>query len=246
MQITYFRIENYRSIRLAECVEPPDFMVICGGNGCGKSAVLNALMAAKERAGAYGNFVFDSAAVSADAKSSTITMRLKFSDVERDFVRREFRNECPESDEIIVEIKKGGEAQTKKRSAIVSKLLSSYTGSQEDSPGFFEYIDAHRPFPKTQLTIWDSTSLLDKHAKGTLAAESSHKFQFTKAYLAGMVFQDLQHLQKANELGRLEDTDSLKEIRDFFDTFFAPMKFLGVTIHTAPFQYRIGTPRGGH
>jgi hypothetical protein len=54
MRIVSFRIENFRNLRLAECSSVPDFMLICGGNGCGKSALLEALMTAKEYAGAYG------------------------------------------------------------------------------------------------------------------------------------------------------------------------------------------------
>lgn len=107
MRLKSFRIENFRNLRLAECAGPPDFMVICGGNGCGKSAVLNALMTAKERAGAYGNFDFDPRAVSADANSATIELSLEFSDVERDFVGRQFKAECPETDRIVIEIKRG-------------------------------------------------------------------------------------------------------------------------------------------
>ena len=34
MRITCFRIENFKNIRLVECSDPPDFMVVCGGNGC--------------------------------------------------------------------------------------------------------------------------------------------------------------------------------------------------------------------
>ena len=44
MKITSFRVENYRNLRLAEASDPPDFMVVCGGNGSGKSALLNALI----------------------------------------------------------------------------------------------------------------------------------------------------------------------------------------------------------
>ena len=39
MQIVSFRIENFRNLRFAECTNVPEFMVICGGNGCGKSAL---------------------------------------------------------------------------------------------------------------------------------------------------------------------------------------------------------------
>ena len=43
MQITQFRVENNRSIRLAECQNLPWVMIVTGPNGCGKSTLLQAL-----------------------------------------------------------------------------------------------------------------------------------------------------------------------------------------------------------
>lgn len=244
MRITSFRIENFRNLKLAECTNPPDFMVICGGNGCGKSAVLNALMTAKEHAGAYGNFEFDPRTVSADADQALITMQLSFADNEREFVRRQFSYECPESDEIVIEIKKGGQARAPKRSRLVKDLLGWYSKSYLNSPGFFDYIDAHRPVPKVTLSTWDASFLSDERAKGTLGAAGTAKFQHTKAYLAGLAMQDIQEAQASHRAGNVVFKDSLKPIRDFFDGFFAPMKFKDVLIHTSPFEFAIETPRG--
>src|SRR5687767_5253648 len=106
MRIKAFRIENFRNLKLAECTDPPDFMVICGGNGCGKSALLNALMTAKEHAGAYGNFSFDPRAVSADAETASVSLFLEFNEIERDFMTRQYNVECPPADEIVIEIKR--------------------------------------------------------------------------------------------------------------------------------------------
>jgi len=43
MRLSQFRIENQRSIRLAECPAVPKLMVVAGPNGAGKSTLLNAL-----------------------------------------------------------------------------------------------------------------------------------------------------------------------------------------------------------
>jgi predicted ATPase len=244
MRITHFRIENFRNLKLAECSNPPDFMVICGGNGCGKSALLNALMTAKEHAGAYGNFQFDPRAVSASEDQALISVGLQFNEIEREFVMRQFKAECPNTDEIVIEIKKGGAARATKRSATTKHLLGYYSKSFLDSPGFFDYIDAYRIAPKTQLSTWDASFLSDQRAKETLGAEGPAKFRNTKAYLAGLVMQDLQNAQASHRSGHMEFRDSLKPIRDFFDNFFSPMKFKDVLIHTSPFQYIIETPRG--
>src|SRR5580765_365849 len=107
MRILSFRIENFRNLSLAECTHLPDFVVVCGGNGSGKSALLEALMTAKEYAGAYGSFEFDPHAVSADASSALIALRVAFSEEERAFVKKTYNEECPAEDETIISIAKG-------------------------------------------------------------------------------------------------------------------------------------------
>lgn len=242
MQILRFKIENFRNLRVAECDPVPNFMAICGANGCGKSALLEALMTAKEHAGGYGHFTFDQRTVSADADKATISMTLSFTDREREFVKSFFRNDCPETDEVVIEINKGGGAKTIKRSGPVHQLLG-YFSRTYGSPGFFDFINAHRQMQKTQLSSWDATFLSDDRAKQTLA-RSENKFQFTKQYLAGLKMSDLQFLQTSLKKGEPERRDSLQKIREFFDLFFAPMRFNDVYIDTSPFLFSISTPVG--
>ena len=244
MRIKRFKIENFRNIKLAECDNPPDFMLICGGNGCGKSALLNALMTAKEHAGAYGSYHFDARAVSADADKATIAITLEFSPNERAFVQEKWNTECNESEEVVVEITKGGKLQTRNRSNGAARLLSFYSRTVLNSPGFFDYIDAYRLAPKKDLSTWNSQALSDDQAKTTLGAIGSQKFAFTKEYLASLVMKDAQDMLAARRGGKELFPDSLKPIRDFFDDFFSPMKFVDVRLDTSPFQYIIGTPRG--
>jgi len=242
MRILKFRIENFRNLNLVECSEVPDFMVICGGNGCGKSALLEALMTAKEYAGSYGNFRFDPMVVSANAEKAIITLLLKFSEKEREFVREKFSIECPETDEIIVEISKGASGRVIKRSKSTFRLCSYYSRSL-NSPGFFDYINAYRRMKKLRLQTWDSSFLSDQHTKETLAINVD-KFQNTKRYLAALKMRDLQNIQIASRSGTEITDNSLEEISKFFDNFFKPMKFEDVDITTSPFKFSISTPMG--
>jgi predicted ATPase len=245
MRITKLRIENFRNISLAECENPPDFMVICGGNGCGKSAFLQALMTVKEHAGSYGAFEYDQRAVSADATKATISMTLAFSEADREFVStKPWGGPCPAQDEIVVEIEKGGQGRATKRSGPVHNLLGWYSRQYLNPPGFFDFIEAYRLSPKKQLSAWNAEYLSDERAKQTLGAQGSQKFQFTKEYLASLVMGDLQDMQRSHHDGNLLFPDSLKPIRDFFNQFFAPMQFREVRIDTSPFKYIIDTPRG--
>lgn len=242
MQILAFQIENYRNLRFAECSAVPDFMVICGGNGCGKSSLLEALMTAKEHAGSYGNFNFDPKAVSADAESAKILLTVSFSDPEREFVQRQYKQDCPEKDDIEINIIKGGSAKAAKRSRPVSRLLSYYSATK-GSPGFFDYITAHRQTKKQNLSKWDAAYLSDEHAKQTLAGIQD-KFQQTKQYLAGLKMADLQKLQSSLLEGEAKYIDSLSEIRETFNRFFAPLGFVDVYIDRSPFGFVVATPAG--
>ena len=239
MRIISFCVENFRNLRFAEYSGLSDFVVICGSNGCGKSALLEALMTAKERVGAYGHFSFDPRAVSADSQKSVITMNLEFTEDEQQFVKNKYNTECTKTEEITVTIDKSGSTQLSRRSNAVQHLLSYYSHTL-GSPGFFDYINAYRYQRKSQLQTWEPSLLSDDRTKQTLAL-SENKFQYTKQYLTSLKMHDLQVLQKS---GGSDFEDSLEEIRQFFDLFFTPMKFKDVIIYESPFKFIISTPSG--
>lgn len=242
MRVTSFHVENFRNLKLAEYDDVPDFMVICGGNGCGKSALLEALMTAKEHAGAYGNFRFDPRAVSVDSSKAMITMQVTFSEAEQEFVQKTYGESCPDLDEIVIEIDKAGGGRPIKRSRSVSRIFSYYSRAR-GSPGYFDYISAQRQTQKVDLKNWDASYLSDETAKRTLAVDQQ-KFQMTKQYLAGLKMNDLQAIQSSQRSGKLTIPDSLAEIRELFDRFFAPLKFVDVHIDESPFQFIVATPVG--
>lgn len=55
---------------------------------------------------------------------------------------------------------------------------------------------------------------------------------------------DIQDAQIAHRAGSPAFKDSLQPIRNFFNSFFAPMRFVDVLLHKSPFEYVIETPRG--
>jgi AAA15 family ATPase/GTPase len=247
MRIQSFRIENFRNLRLAECANVPDFMVLCGGNGCGKSALLDAIMTAKECVGAYGNFRFDRRAVSAGAEKATIELTLAFTEQECKLMKDKYNQVCPESQKIIVEFYRNGETRINPAlSPAVHQLLSHYSSesnSMSVPPGFFEYINAYRQTQKIQLQQLDLGSLSDARIKETLAL-SDNKFQFTKQYLIACQFKDLHEFKTLSNSEQKVYKDSLEEIKELFDSFFAPMKFEDITINGSTFEFIISTPHG--
>lgn len=131
-----------------------------------------------------------------------------------------------------------------KRSQVVRNLLSWYSKEYKDSPGFFDYIDAHRIVQKKDLSTWNSSSLSDQQSKQSLGAVGTQKFNLIKEYLASLVMRDAQLMLTAKRNGEDCSPDSLKEIREFFDEFFRPMEFADVRIDCSPFKFIVMTPRG--
>lgn len=244
MRITSFRIENYRNIRLAACTNPPDFMVICGGNGCGKSALLNALMTAKEGTAAYGGYQIDNRAVSADAASARVSITLAFEQSERDFVSSTSTSKCPPTFEVVVEVSKDSGLSRVNRDGGVEHLLHHFSRTPGDRLGFFDYFDPYRRPTRAALRSWDASGIGDEATKQTLATVDMGKFQYTKQYLAGLSMRDLREIKASRRAGRCADPDSLKEIRDFFGSFFSPMRFVDVYLEESPFRFAVSTPRG--
>ena len=256
MRITSFRIENFKNIRLAECSKLPDLLVICGGNGCGKSAVLSAVITAKEAAGSYGGTdLSDRSFISAGAETCKISMDLSFDTTDQTFLKvvPPGWSHQPYSDASArIELVMHRDHRIAPDVACpeaVRHLLRSYSQSP-DAPGFFDYIDAHRAYPPMQLEMWQPNSMSDEAAKATLVRrrlEHPHagsKFHSTKLYLAGLKIRDLQSLQKSMEAGNPVMHDSLAKLRSVFNEFLAPLRFVGVDISSSPFRFVIATPGG--
>lgn len=246
MRIERFRIENFRNIRLAECENVPDFMVICGANGCGKSAILEALIALKQHVGSSQGFRFDPSCISSGAEHTDLQMTLSFAEGEREFIRSKLTTELPSTVDIAVRIDKLGKVQMPRTSHEASTLLTVYERGTSYQLGFFEYMDAVRYTKKTALTQFDTSSLTDQTERETLAAPGIEKFVLTKQYLLQKKMQLLEALDVARhshvELERV--ADPLAEIKKVFKELFAPMEFYGVGITQSPFEFIIRTPTG--
>jgi recombinational DNA repair ATPase RecF len=157
MRIAAFRIENFRNIKLAECPNVPDFVVICGGNGSGKSALLQALMTAKEHVAGYGQFRFDDRAVSADSDFALINLKIELSPEECAFAVQRFGTSCPGVGEVQVRIEKGGRASMTKNTIGTGLRLSLLDAGRGHGWLFRLYrgLQTAAPPAVDKLGLWD-------------------------------------------------------------------------------------------
>jgi len=237
MRIKSFKIENFRNLRLVECLDVPDLVVICGPNGCGKSALLEALIVSKEIYSSYKSFRGGSRLknlVSANALKTKIKLELEFADLEI----------IPKTFTLNIEFDNNGNVNIPRYMNLKGiETLLKYYSSEPDSPGFFEFISPNRRYSKKEIKRWSPDTFTDNSIKETLV-EEINKFQFTKEYLASLKMRDLQILQKSQKDGNPIFKDSLEEIRTLFNQFFNPMKFEDVNIYESPFEYVVSTPLG--
>src|SRR5690625_5566844 len=77
-----------------------------------------------------------------------------------------------------------------------------------------------------------------------LLTEGQSKFQTIKQYLTSLKMADLQQMQRNSREGNTVNVDSLKPIRNFFNSFVAPMKFDDVYLDENAFKFAVETPRG--
>lgn len=241
MKIRGFRIENFKNIKLAEYDNLPDFVVICGGNGSGKSAILEALMMAKEVLGSYGYFQHNPSAVSADSSKSTIYLKMQFTDEEIKYLKEvEPNNLVTNEFYATVQILRDGTTSIVNQSP--GNIYRLFTRFSEQT-SFFDYFSAHRDNNKSQLNSWQPDFLNENNIKQILS-QGQNKYQYIKQYLASLKMKDLQGIQQSLREDKDINFDSLQEIRSFFNEFFSPMEFDDVYLDKNPFQFLVKTPRG--
>lgn len=241
MKIKSFCIKNFKNIRKAEYINLPDFVVICGGNGSGKSSILEALMTAKETLGSYGYFQRNRNCVSADSEFCELKIVLILTQDEIEYSKQiDPSNQLGNEYTAIIRILKDGNTNVINQSnGNLHRLFSRYSANRS----FFDYFSAQRTNVKTALNTWDSNFLNENTIK-QLLSEGSNKYQNIKHYLTSLKMADLQRLQNSIRKGMNEYFDSLKEIRDFFNSFFTPMEFDDVYLDTNPFKFSVKTPKG--
>ncbi|WDF79105.1 AAA family ATPase [Mucilaginibacter sp. KACC 22773] len=244
MKIKSFTIRNFKNIRFAKCDDVPDFLVICGSNGSGKSSILEAIMAAKRTASNKADANVYKNYVSGHAHQSEVELNIELPEEEitetNSGMAPHLQAKNKKKFTIKLTIAKNG------ASSIVTEpnnfTINTLTGISKDS-GFFDYFSAHRENKRTEISLWNPASTNAQNVYGNLD-NGSNKYSQVKNYLSALKMGDLQNLQRSQLAGEIKSFDSLKEIRVFFNGIFSPMRFNDVYIDRTPFYFEIETPAG--
>jgi predicted ATPase len=243
MRIASLRIENYRNIRFAEAQSLPDFIVVGGINGCGKSAILEAIYMAKEAAGLEArNPAQGKNVISSDQNSAHVILDIQLDPKDRAFVSQHLDNDCPETARLDVTFFRGSGFPIVRCPRPVRWLLQSLAIGLPDAPGYFDYFDAHRRIQSQALT--SINAVLSPDQWRSLLAAGDSKFNFGKQYLVALKLRELQRFQRLTSQGAPYSPGPFKEIQDFFDDFFAPMRFVDIDLDSNPFHFTVRTPTG--
>lgn len=239
MIIKSFKIENFRNLINVECLDVPNLMVICGKNGCGKSALLEALIKCKN---AQYPHQIELDLITAEAEESIIKINFGFKVEEKAYLSGISRSELQDEEELIIKIYKD---RTRNKSSHVGdrgKIWDNYS-SDPNAPGFIEYISSERQIRKKRLESWNTQSASDEYIKNTLKAREN-KFEYSKDYLITLKMRDMDKYVKAHKANRSLPIESLDEIRSAFNHFFYPMAFCDINLDIVPFKFEISTPLG--
>ena len=242
MKISKIHLENYKNISFGYVENLPDFVVIGGANGCGKSAFLEAIFNVKEAVAPYRGFPerLSQNIISANAHEAKVLVELSFSESDIQYALDRLDIRCPENAKLYIKINKSGETITDCPNEVRTLLNKFRIG--ENAPGFLDYFDAHRRINKRDLNNISLDQSPDDIKRNL--SQSEDKYSQNKEYLSTLRIRQLVLAEKALKKGLETFESPLDDIQNFFNDFFYPLKFMGISFDSSPIKFNIETPNG--
>ena len=254
LKIRELAIDNFKAIRSLRMENIPNLVVIAGPNGCGKTAIFDAIRIFKAIIGPYSSAELSSIrsrelknelrhVVNLKADFAEITVGIELSEDERRYLSNKFQN----LEEILsqnqgllrstLRIQKSGSSQIVSSSSPLIELLRHFDPT--DEIGTFEYIPSYREVPLGDIGSITLSESLERD-KLERTATVREKFNRLKNYLAMMlIFDKLELSETASKF--------MPEVQDFFKDFFFPKEFQGVTVdRPLKWHFPVKTPDGIH
>jgi predicted ATPase len=257
MRITKLELSDYKCFKHLVLDRLESRVVLVGPNGCGKSAVLEAISVLKEYAATYNlnELIYNRnipilnrhtaswpdqvpLPIRADRAAATITADFAFDEAEQAIVGNA-------NSTISIRIDRSGEViRTAGVTEGVRKLFRHFDPASRI--GVIDYISPHRTFPLQRVTTLDAQSVsIDRQRLERIELPQPTfdytKFKNIKRYIISQELSDTSYYRSTKS-----NRDSLALLREIFSDFFGPKVLLGCEINGDELMVMVDTPYGKH
>jgi predicted ATPase len=259
MRITKLELQDYKCFEKLTLDHLGDRVVLVGPNGCGKSAVLEAIAALKEFISTYDpggintyfrQFPLAQTSGTGWPAETPLPVRANqpfasvSADVELNEAEVAISGGLPTAT-VAVRIERTGMVTPISTNQNIAKVFGYF--DPLSGIGVIDYIGPNRVFPSRRITNLNLAELsLEQQRRERIELPRQqgtppYKFSSTKQFIISKQLEDLSHLQATGE-----QRDSLALLREIFEHFFGPKKLLGYREWEGEMQVAVQTPFGEH
>jgi len=251
MRIQSLTIKNYKCLVDFQIEDAPDIVVLAGPNGTGKSSVLEAIVFLKESLGPYRGWTLGGGVVNTGAKFAEISVEFKVYPEEIAYLK-EAHNITLDTNVLTgrIKIEAPNRVVEATRSRGLVEVMRSYRHKDFPHVGIFDFYNPYRFMPRKELgSIQVGLFTDDEEKRRRVSFMPSDKFVMTKDYLAQLRLGDLQKALRIMrdervEIGIEDVPDSLKSVKNIFNSLLAPKKFVEVDFSSSPIKFIVETSQG--
>ena len=251
MKIQSLTIKNYKCLVDFQIEDAGEIIVLAGPNGSGKSSVLEAIIFFKERIGPYYGWTLPGDIVSIDADHAEIFIKFKVYLEEIEYLKRIYNIDLANDTlEGYIKVAKGGNVVETRVPKGLLQLLTTYKHKDFPNIGIFDFFSPYRFMTRKDLKTIDVGAFIDPNEKRRrVSFVPREKFEKTKDYLAQLRVSDIQSAfikvsKEAVKVGKEDLPDSLRPIKNIFNSLLAPKKFVEVDFSESPIKFIVETPQG--
>jgi len=196
VRINQLTIKDFRNLRLVQMDDIPDLVVLAGANGSGKTAVLDAIVLAKEAVGRYYRPRVADAQINAAADFAEIGMTIATSEAERSSQVLHGQEHLSGEAHCNVQLTRAARLEVPTRPPGLSALFSTYTRRDAPEIGVVEYFRSTRSLPIGPIRSYEPEVMNEQGLKNTATSYAHNRFAQVKEYMAGLALAAAQRVEK--------------------------------------------------